>query len=53
MLNQIAVALRSEVEELEKNDIKIIQVDEPALREGLPLKRNKWDEYLESSGACI
>ena len=44
VLNQIAVALRSEIEELEKNNIKIIQVDEPALREGLPLKRNKWDE---------
>lgn len=49
VLNQIAVALRKEVEELEKNDIKIIQVDEPALREGLPLKRDKWDEYLNAA----
>ena len=49
VLNQIAVALRSEIEELERNNIKIIQVDEPALREGLPLKRNKWDEYLEAA----
>ncbi|CAM3966536.1 5-methyltetrahydropteroyltriglutamate--homocysteine S-methyltransferase [Lederbergia lenta] len=49
VLNQIAVALRSEIEELEKNDIKIIQVDEPALREGLPLKRNKWNEYLDAA----
>ncbi|WP_428912216.1 5-methyltetrahydropteroyltriglutamate--homocysteine S-methyltransferase [Niallia sp. Krafla_26] len=49
VLNQIAVALRKEVEELERNDIKIIQVDEPALREGLPLKRDKWDEYLNEA----
>ena len=41
VLNQIAFALREEIEELEKNEIQIIQVDEPALREGLPLDRNK------------
>jgi 5-methyltetrahydropteroyltriglutamate--homocysteine methyltransferase len=43
---QIAFALRSEVEALEAAGIEMIQVDEPALREGLPLKRNDWDEYL-------
>ncbi|RKD25954.1 5-methyltetrahydropteroyltriglutamate--homocysteine S-methyltransferase [Ammoniphilus oxalaticus] len=44
---QIALALRKEVEALESNGIQMIQVDEPALREGLPLKRSEWDEYLE------
>ncbi|MCJ7841202.1 5-methyltetrahydropteroyltriglutamate--homocysteine S-methyltransferase [Lederbergia sp. NSJ-179] len=47
VLNQIAIALRSEIEELEKNNIKIIQVDEPALREGLPLKKADWNTYLD------
>ena len=35
VLNQIALALRQEIEALEKNGIRMIQVDEPALREGL------------------
>ena len=43
---QIALALRNEVEALEKAGIKIIQVDEPALREGLPLRKEKWSDYL-------
>ncbi|WP_087972681.1 5-methyltetrahydropteroyltriglutamate--homocysteine S-methyltransferase [Oceanobacillus rekensis] len=47
--NQIALALRQEVEALEENGIKIIQVDEPALREGLPLDENKWKEYLDAA----
>ncbi|AJS61098.1 5-methyltetrahydropteroyltriglutamate--homocysteine S-methyltransferase [Paenibacillus sp. IHBB 10380] len=46
---QIALALREEVEALEKAGIEMIQVDEPALREGLPLKKEKWDSYLEDS----
>ncbi|KRG09471.1 5-methyltetrahydropteroyltriglutamate--homocysteine methyltransferase [Virgibacillus soli] len=46
VLNQIAIALRSEIEELEAKNIKIIQVDEPALREGLPLKKINWSTYL-------
>ncbi|WP_020619657.1 5-methyltetrahydropteroyltriglutamate--homocysteine S-methyltransferase [Paenibacillus daejeonensis] len=45
--NQIALALREEVEALEAAGIGMIQVDEPALREGLPLKRSEWDAYLE------
>ena len=49
IMKQIALALRKEIEALEKNNIKIIQVDEPALREGLPLDEEKWDEYLEES----
>ncbi len=44
---QIALALKEEIETLEKNDIKMIQVDEPALREGLPLKKEDWQEYLD------
>lgn len=46
---QIAFALQKEVEALEKEGIGMIQVDEPALREGLPLKRENWDEYLDWS----
>ena len=49
IMKQIALALRKEIEALEKNNIKIIQVDEPALREGLPLDKEKWNEYLEES----
>lgn len=49
VMNQIALALRKEVEELEKNGIRMIQVDEPALREGLPLKKSKWNDYLEKA----
>jgi len=44
---QIALAIRDEVADLEKAGIKIIQIDEPAFREGLPLRRSEWDEYLE------
>ncbi|MFK2824471.1 5-methyltetrahydropteroyltriglutamate--homocysteine S-methyltransferase [Bacillus sp. B190/17] len=44
--NQIALALRKEVEALESAGIRMIQVDEPALREGLPLKKTDWDHYL-------
>jgi 5-methyltetrahydropteroyltriglutamate--homocysteine methyltransferase len=43
---QIALAVRDEVEELEKAGIRVIQIDEPALREGLPLKRSEWPAYL-------
>ena len=45
--NQIALAIRDEVCDLEKAGIKIIQIDEPAIREGLPLRRSNWKEYLE------
>lgn len=45
--NQIALALRQEVEALELGGIAIIQVDEPALREGLPLRKENWPSYLE------
>ncbi|HAU31018.1 MAG TPA: 5-methyltetrahydropteroyltriglutamate--homocysteine S-methyltransferase [Desulfotomaculum sp.] len=44
---QLALALRDEVEDLEAAGIKVIQIDEPALREGLPLRRKQWPAYLE------
>lgn len=43
---QLALALRDEVTDLEKAGIRVIQIDEPAIREGLPLRRSKWDDYL-------
>jgi len=45
--NQIALAIRDEVLDLEKAHISIIQIDEPALREGLPLRKNDWTTYLD------
>ncbi|MFD1093506.1 5-methyltetrahydropteroyltriglutamate--homocysteine S-methyltransferase [Providencia vermicola] len=44
---QIALALRDEVDDLQKAGIGIIQIDEPALREGLPLRKNEWAAYLK------
>jgi len=43
---QIALALRDEVHDLEAAGIRVIQIDEPALREGLPLRRADWPGYL-------
>jgi 5-methyltetrahydropteroyltriglutamate--homocysteine methyltransferase len=43
---QLALAIRDEVTELEQAGVRVIQVDEPAIREGLPLRRDRWDEYL-------
>lgn len=44
---QIALAIRDEVTDLEKAGIKIIQIDEPAIREGLPLRKEEWATYLD------
>ena len=44
---QLALALRDEVVDLEKAGINAVQVDEPAIREGLPLRRVDWDAYLK------
>lgn len=44
---QIALALRDEVADLEAAGIEIIQIDEPALREGLPLRKADWQAYLK------
>ena len=43
---QIALALRDEVRDLEAAGLAVIQIDEPALREGLPLRRADWPDYL-------
>lgn len=44
---QIALAIRDEVVDLEKAGIRIIQIDEPAIREGLPLREENWQQYLD------
>jgi 5-methyltetrahydropteroyltriglutamate--homocysteine methyltransferase len=46
---QIALALRNEVLDLEKEGISVIQIDEPALREGLPLNRSNREAYLNQA----
>lgn len=43
---QLALAIRDEVQDLQNAGIAIIQIDEPALREGLPLQKAAWDKYL-------
>jgi len=50
---QIALAIRDEVLNLEKAGIGIIQIDEPALREGLPLRKADWDAYLRWAVDCF
>ena len=50
---QIALALRDEVADLERAGISIIQIDEPALREGLPLRRGDWAHYLDWAVTCF
>ncbi len=50
---QIALAIREEVNDLEAAGIGIIQIDEPALREGLPLQREDWQNYLDWAVECF
>ncbi len=50
---EIALAIRDEVSDLEEAGIGIIQIDEPAIREGLPLKRDDWPHYLDWSVKCF
>ncbi|QSX39972.1 5-methyltetrahydropteroyltriglutamate--homocysteine S-methyltransferase [Shewanella cyperi] len=57
---QLALAIRDEVADLEAAGIGIIQIDEPAFREGLPLRRDQWQHYLDwavasfkLSAACV
>ena len=50
---QIALALRDEVLDLEGAGIGVIQIDEPALREGLPLRRTDWRNYLDWAVECF
>ena len=44
---QIALAIREEVLDLERAGVGVIQIDEAALREGLPLRRSQWKAYLD------
>lgn len=46
---QIALAIKKEVTDLEEKGIRIIQIDEAALREKLPLRRSDWGEYLDGA----
>jgi 5-methyltetrahydropteroyltriglutamate--homocysteine methyltransferase len=51
--SQLALALYDEVLDLEAAGIRVIQIDEPALREGLPLRRAKWQAYLHWAVNCF
>jgi len=44
---QLALAIREEVLDLEKAGVRVIQIDEAALREGLPLRKSQWKDYLD------
>ncbi|QJD60685.1 5-methyltetrahydropteroyltriglutamate--homocysteine S-methyltransferase [Pseudomonas sp. gcc21] len=44
---QLALAIRQEVLDLEAAGVNVIQIDEAALREGLPLRRSQWQDYLD------
>jgi 5-methyltetrahydropteroyltriglutamate--homocysteine methyltransferase len=50
---QIALAIRDEVADLDAAGIRMIQIDEAALREGLPLRRDDWQHYLDWAVACF
>ncbi len=50
---QIALALRDEVLDLEQAGIAVIQIDEPAFREGLPLQHAQWAAYLDWAVDCF
>jgi 5-methyltetrahydropteroyltriglutamate--homocysteine methyltransferase len=50
---QIALAIRDEVVDLEAAGVQAIQIDEPAFREGLPLRESQWDDYLEWAVECF
>ncbi|WP_214000119.1 5-methyltetrahydropteroyltriglutamate--homocysteine S-methyltransferase [Arsukibacterium sp.] len=50
---QLSLALRAEILDLQAAGIEIIQIDEPALREGLPLRQSEWPSYLEWAVAAF
>src|SRR5436309_4659902 len=50
---QLALAIHDEVQDLEAAGIHVIQIDEPALREGLPLRRADWQAYLTWAVNCF
>lgn len=47
------MAIRDEVVDLEQAGISIIQIDEPAIREGLPLKQSEWNAYIKWTVDCF
>ncbi|OIQ85531.1 5-methyltetrahydropteroyltriglutamate--homocysteine methyltransferase [mine drainage metagenome] len=50
---QLALAVRDEVQDLEAAGIGMIQIDEPAFREGLPLRQRNWQAYLDWAGRAF
>lgn len=50
---QLALAMRQEVLDLEQTGVRVIQIDEAALREGLPLRRSQWQAYLDWAVECF
>jgi 5-methyltetrahydropteroyltriglutamate--homocysteine methyltransferase len=50
---QIALALRDEAVDLEQAGLSIVQIDEPAIREGLPLRKSEWQGYLDWAVECF
>ena len=50
---QLALAIRQEVLDLEKAGVRVIQIDEAALREGLPLRKSQWKAYLDWAIECF
>lgn len=50
---QLALAIRQEVLDLEAAGVNVIQIDEAALREGLPLRRSQWQDYLDWAVECF
>ena len=50
---QLALAIRDEAVDLEAAGIRIIQIDEPAMREGLPLRKEDWSDYLRWAVDCF
>ena len=50
---QLALVLSEEVTDLERAGLRVIQIDEPALREGLPLRHSQWNAYLNWAVACF
>ncbi len=50
---QIGLAIRDEVTDLENAGIKAIQIDEPAIREGLPIRKDDWAAYLKWAVECF
>ncbi len=50
---QLALAIRQEVQDLEAAGVNVIQIDEAALREGLPLRRSEWQHYLDWAVNCF